>query len=138
MDDFLSHDIDVLPRTTNCQLQEKDELCINIPGCIYCLWQNNEIRTLQQLDSQDSSSPDEADQQGLQAELDYYYNSRRRLYPKILPDFAGINDDEILAGYCMEGFRNSACPLDVSTGYVMRSSRYYLLACFICLFCLFL
>ena len=47
---------------------------------------------------------------------EYYYNEqkRRQLYPKIMPDFAGIDDYSTDEGYCVDGFGNAACPLDVS------------------------
>lgn len=51
---------------------------------------------------------------------EYYYGGGRRLYPKILPDFAGIDDFETDEGFCVEGFGNTACPVHTSAAAIIR------------------
>jgi hypothetical protein len=112
-DAYLSHNVDVLPSSFNCELQKSLDICMDLPGCIHCLWQDGEIRTLGAVSADvDGESESNSEQQFLR---NYYYDSaRRRLYPKILPDFAGIDDYETDEGFCLNGFGNSACPLEVS------------------------
>ena len=100
----MTYAVDVLPRTFNCSQQDNIDLCIALPGCIHCLYQENALRVLEDA----SSESDKVNS------YNYYYETRRHLYPKILPDFAGIDDLEADEGYCVDGFGNSACPLDSS------------------------
>ena len=93
---------------------------MEFPGCIHCLWHDGDLRTLREVG--DSAAEMSRDANGLSTEqqlaYDYYYHynneQSRKLYPKILPDFAGIDDFDTEEGYCHDGFGNSACPLDVS------------------------
>lgn len=80
------------------------------PGCMHCLWHDGDLRTLRTVPFSEQSGAQSAARE-------YYYpemGRARRLFPKILPDFAGIDDYETEDGYCVHGFGNAACPLDIS------------------------
>lgn len=143
-DAWLTYNIDVLPKTLNCDKQENTELCMNFAGCMHCLWQDGNIRTLRAnrlleggLQAYAESNGDDVSKQLLAEAYDYYYDSRkrRRLYPKILPDFAGIDDYETDEGFCVEGFGNAACPVDTSSAASVSSPPLNMV--YICLMLLF-
>lgn len=109
-DAFLDYHIDVLPASFNCEGQSRFEVCLGLPGCIHCLWQEGNIRTLRALPDASESNVEEMENDA----FDYYYPTKRMLYPEILPDFAGIDDFETSEGFCVTGFGNTACPFEIS------------------------
>lgn len=96
---------------------------------MHCLWQDGAIRTLEaitmmpeeRVEEENTKSNDQRGQSSLAYQ--YYYDDRRRLYPKILPDFAGVDDYETNEGFCVEGFGNAACPVDTSSAAVVRHTH---------------
>lgn len=79
---------------------------MSFPGCMHCLWHDGDLRTLRTAPLEQRATV-----------RDYYYpdsGHARRLFPKILPDFAGIDDYDTEDGFCVDGFGNTACPLDLS------------------------
>jgi len=109
--DYISFNMDVLPLQTDCGMVTRRLTCMGLPGCIHCLNFKQDMRVLRLEDGSDNDIY--ANQIGLE---------KRQLYANILPELAGIFDDES-TGVCEDGWRNSDCstfPSD-SAGRILGS-----------------
>ena len=125
--------LDVLPIMQNCSVLKEMDLCMKLPGCLWCLgdpFSKGEMRVLNEIDINE-----------------YYHNATttqessptRSLYAKIVPFYANqIDGTDISVGYCRDGFSaDDSCTVFSSSQLSSISCSYYCIL-FIVFFTVFL